>query len=162
MDQSRTTVGQKIAQTVREIERRHMRHRRDWVAVFLNEETVVIAVHGILTAAESAIADTSAELREFQQRLFANIALVQRIESLSGMGVLDTTVELDPTTGDLALLFRTDTAGAGFPALARPGRNSSRLDRHRLSGPMAGPAAPNQPDVSSGDDRPRLDNRSSR
>ena len=53
MAQCQVTIGQKIAWAARTFEKRRTKHGRKWVAVFLNEATIVIALHGSLTAAET-------------------------------------------------------------------------------------------------------------
>src|SRR5437870_4806365 len=75
MDQSNRTMGQRIAQAARTFEQRRTRHGRKWVTVFLNEDTMVITLHGSLTSAEKALAKSpagAAQVREFHQQLFAN------------------------------------------------------------------------------------------
>jgi hypothetical protein len=123
MDANRMTVGQRIARAVRGFERRRTRHGREWAAVFLNEETVTIALHGLLTDAERLRVGNPAGRDRFaadQLRLFAGTDPRLTIASVCGMSVRAPTVEIQPATGGLVLLFTTDTAGAEFPLA--PGR----------------------------------------
>ncbi|OWK39823.1 Na-translocating system protein MpsC family protein [Fimbriiglobus ruber] len=111
-------LGQRIAQVVRDFEQRCTHHGREWVAAFLNEETVVIALHGYLTEQENTLAGNETGFTWVTKSLgrrFANTDLAQKIERTYGMRVLDTTVEVEPTTGGVVLLFTTDTAGTDFP-----------------------------------------------
>ena len=119
MDQS-----QKIARAARAFEKRRTKHGRKWVAVFMNEDTIVIALHGSLTAAEKALAQSlagAAQVREFHRQLFANASatLLRKIKSITGMEVRDTTAEIEPTTGSVVQVFTTDTVGEDF--LLAPG-----------------------------------------
>jgi len=92
VDLSQRTIGQRIAQAARAFEKRRTKHGRRWVAVFMNEDTIVIALHGCLTAAEKAAAQSpagAAEVREFHRQLFANAAflLMRKIKSITGYNV---------------------------------------------------------------------------
>jgi uncharacterized protein YbcI len=123
MDRSQRTIGQRIAQAARDFEQLRTGSGREWVAVFLNEATIVIALHGSLTDAERALVGNPAgraKVLEQQQQLFAGAVLFRKIRSISGMVVLNSTVEIGPTTTGLVLLFTTDTAGMDFPL--SPGR----------------------------------------
>ena len=90
MDQSQGTISQQIALAVRAFETRRTKHSREWVAVFMNEDTIVIALHGYLTAAEMALAQTPAgavQVRESHRQLFTNVSatLLRKIKSIAGM-----------------------------------------------------------------------------
>jgi uncharacterized protein YbcI len=76
MNLTQVTLGHRIADAVRDFEERLTHHGREWIAVFLNEATVVIAVHGSLTAAESALAGNPtgyAQLLKSQRRLVSGL-----------------------------------------------------------------------------------------
>ncbi|WP_171470581.1 Na-translocating system protein MpsC family protein [Frigoriglobus tundricola] len=128
MDLSQRTVGQRIARLVRDFEQRHTQHGREWWAVFLNEETIVIALHGSLSKAECTSMGSCVQVAQHLRRLFADTALVRSIKSASGMVVRDTIVEIAPATGGVVLLLTTDTAGTEFPpATGRPARRPGRV-----------------------------------
>ena len=131
MDPSQVTGGQRIARAVRDFEHRHTQYGREWVAVFLNEETIVIALHGSLSDAERAPMGDPAgccQVSEHLRRLFAGTALLQTIRGASGMVVRNTTVEIEPATGGVVLLYTPDTAGTKFPhATGRPARRPGRV-----------------------------------
>jgi uncharacterized protein YbcI len=121
VDQLQRTIGQRIAWAARAFEKRCTKHGRKWVAVFMYEDTIVIALHGSLTAAENALAQSPAGVacvREFHRRLFTNASagLLQKIKSITGMKVRDTTAEIEPTTGSVVQVFTTDTIGESFCA----------------------------------------------
>ena len=81
MDQSQGTIGQKIARAARAFEQRRTKHGRKWVAVFMNEDTITIALHGSLTAAEKGLAQSPAgasQVREFHRQLFTNVSAALR------------------------------------------------------------------------------------
>jgi Na+-translocating membrane potential-generating system (MpsC) len=86
----------------------------------MNEETIVIALHGSLTGAEKALAQCAAgaaEVQEFHRQLFADVSalLLRKIKSITRMDVRHTSTEIDPTTGSVVHLFTTDTVGEDFP-----------------------------------------------
>jgi uncharacterized protein YbcI len=117
---SQLTTGEKIAQAADAFESRRTKHARKWVAVFMNQETIVIALHGSLTVAEKAHAQSAAgaaETQEFHRRLFTDFSaiLCRKIKDLTGMEVRHTTVEIEPTTGSIVRLFTTNTAGEDIP-----------------------------------------------
>ena len=89
----------------------------------MNEDTIVIALHGPLTVAEKALARSpagAAQVRDFHRRLFADgsAPLHRSIKSISGMEVRGTEAEIVLATGSVVQLFTTATAGKDFlPAL---------------------------------------------
>ena len=119
MDQSKLTMGQRIAQAASAYEQRRTRQRRKWETVFLNEDTMVIVLHGSLTSAEKALTQSpagAAQVREFHRQLFANASdsLLRTIKRITGMKVCDTTAEVETTSGSVAQVFTTDTAAQQF------------------------------------------------
>ena len=78
------TIGQRIARAARAFEKRQTKHGRKWVAVLTNEDTIVIALHGPLTAPEKALAQSpagAAQVREFHRRMFTDASAVLRREN---------------------------------------------------------------------------------
>jgi uncharacterized protein YbcI len=133
MDPSQGTIGEKVGRAARAFEKLRTKHGRNWVAVFMNEDAVVIALHGSLTAAEKTLAQSpagAAQVWEFHRDLFADVSatLFQKIKSITGMIVRDVIAEIEPTTGGVVQLFTTDTVGEEF--LLAPGRTA----RIRASG----------------------------
>ena len=85
----------------------------------MNEDTIVIALHGSLTAQEKALAQSpagAAQVLEFHRQLFANASgpLFQEIKSITGMEVRDTTVEIEKKTGSVVQIFTTNTVAEEF------------------------------------------------
>jgi uncharacterized protein YbcI len=134
---SQLTIGERIAQAAHAFELRRTKNAREWIAVFMNEDTIVIALHGSLTAAEKALAQSpagAAQVREFHRQMFTNASavLLQKIKNITGMEVRDTTVEIEPTTGHVVQIFTTDTVREEFLcALGGPNvRNRHSKTRH--------------------------------
>jgi uncharacterized protein YbcI len=134
--QPQLTIGERTARATHAFELRRTKHARKWVAVFMNEETIVIALHGSLTGAEKALAQSAAgaaEVQEFHRQLFADVSalLLRKIKGITGMNVRHTSAEIDSTTGSVVHLFTTDTEGedfprapSGFAATSTPGTGS--------------------------------------
>ncbi len=113
MDQSQETVGQKIARAARDSEGRQTAHGREWAAVFMNEDTIVIALYGRLTDAEKTLVRSpagAAQVREFHRQLFASATetLAQQIRRVTGMEIRDKTADIDPLTGEIRWRTRSD------------------------------------------------------
>jgi len=120
MNQPQLTIGERIARAAHAFELRRTKHGRKWAAIFMNEKTIVIALHGSLTDAEKALAQNAAgvaEVQEFHRQLFADVSalLLRKIKSITGMDVRHSSGEIDSTTGRVVHLFTTDTVGENFP-----------------------------------------------
>ena len=114
MHRSQRTISQRVAQAAHAFELRQTKHARKWVAVFMNEDTIVIALHASLTVAEKALTQSpagAAQVREFHRQLFTNVSasLFRTIKSITGLEVRETTAEIEPTTGNVVQVFTTDT-----------------------------------------------------
>lgn len=167
MDQFQGTIGQKIAQAAGAFEQWRTRQRREWIAVLMNEETIVIALHGCLTASEKALAGNpagAAELRDSQRRLFSHDAdaFVQKIKVITGMHIRSTTVDIDPTIDSVVQNFTTDTSLASFlspagdPTATRtPRANDSGLVRRAALGQAETRMAPAAQPIKPADRHPR-------
>ena len=125
----------------------------------MNEDTIVIALHGSLTAAEKALAQSpagAARVREFHRQMFTDAPAVlhRKIKSITGMEVRDTTAEVEPKTGHVVLIFTTDTVG--MPAkteaeiAASPSRRRGFPDISRCSLAAPPPTLPTPPAPSPG------------
>ena len=153
MHQSRGNIGQTIARAARACEERRTKHGREWVAVFLNEDTIVIALHGTLTAAEKTLARSpagAAQVRDYHRRLFADApaTLRRKIKSVTGMEVRDTTAEVEPATGSVVHLLTTDAVGEEYPPASCGPAKSRVPDMICSAGTKVVPAAESiQPDV---------------
>jgi uncharacterized protein YbcI len=113
-DHSSSTVAEQIARAAGAFENWRTKLGREWVVVFLNEDTVAIALHGSLTVAEKSLAQSSAgsaQVREFHEQLFINdsTSLFREIKRITRMDVRDVTAEIDLSAGSVVQIFTTDT-----------------------------------------------------
>jgi uncharacterized protein YbcI len=84
------------------------------VSVVLSEDTLVVTLHGALSPAEQAMAQSpagAAKMQEFHRQLFHNASdtLRQEIKRITGMDVREATAELEPKTGALVQVFTSGT-----------------------------------------------------
>jgi len=84
------------------------------VAVVLSGDTLLITLHGALSPAEKALAQSpegAAQVQEFHRQLFANSAdeLRQEIKRITGVEVREATAEVETTTGTVVQAFTTGT-----------------------------------------------------
>src|SRR5438105_6156555 len=109
------TIAKQIGQAAMAFERRRTGHTPQWVTVVLSEGTLVITLHGALTPAEQALAQSpagAAQVQEFHKQLFNNSAdsLRQEIKRITGVEVREAAAELETTTGSAVQVFTTGTA----------------------------------------------------
>ncbi len=129
MSQPGSTCARQIAEAAAAFERRRTGHGPESVGVVLNGDTLVITLHGTLSLAERALAQTPAgadELQEFHRRLVVTSSkpLRDEIRRISGAEVSPATAEgavLLLVTGTLVLMFLLDRE---VPADAWSGRVS--------------------------------------
>ncbi len=84
------------------------------MAVVLSGDTLVITLHGALSPAEKALAQSpegAAQVQEFHRQLFTNSAdeLRQEIKRITGVEVREATAEVETTTGTVVQVFTTGT-----------------------------------------------------
>lgn len=108
------SVAQQIAKAAGEFELRRTGHTPQSVAVILSENTLVITLHGALSAAEKALAQSptgAAQVQEFHRQLFIDSAdsLRQEIKRITGVEVREATAEVEPTSGTVVQVFTTGT-----------------------------------------------------
>ncbi len=75
---------------------------------------MVITLHGVLSPAEKALAQTAAgsqQIQEYHRQLFASSAdsLRQEIKRITGVDVREATAEVESTTGTVVQVFTTGT-----------------------------------------------------
>jgi uncharacterized protein YbcI len=104
MNQSETTRAQQIALAARAFERRRTGQAPESVNVVLNEDTLVITLHGALSPAEKVLAKTpegAAQVREYHRRLFDSScdSLRREIKKITGVEVREASVEVETTAG---------------------------------------------------------------
>ena len=108
------SVAHQIAQVASAFEQRRTGRTPRSVAVILSENTLVITLHGALTPAEQALAQSpggAAQVQEFHRQLFNDSAdaLRQEIKRITGVEVREATAEVEPTSGTVVQAFTTGT-----------------------------------------------------
>jgi uncharacterized protein YbcI len=114
MKQSHSTRAQQIAQAASAFEQRLTGHLPRSVTVVLSEDTLVITLHGALSPAEKALAQSpagAAQVQEFHRQLFNSSfdSLRQEIKRITGVEVREATAEIETTTGTVVKAFTTGT-----------------------------------------------------
>jgi uncharacterized protein YbcI len=114
MNKTIATKAERIAQAAMAFERRRTGHAPQSVTVVLSENTLVITLHGALTAGERTLAQTpagAAKVQEFHRQLFLDSAdtLRQEIKRITGVEVRQATTEVEPTTGTVVQAFTSGT-----------------------------------------------------
>jgi uncharacterized protein YbcI len=110
MEKPASSMAQQIAQAANAFERQRTGHAPQSMAVVLNEDTLVITLHGALSPAEKALAQSpagAAQVQEFHRQLFSDSAdsLRQDIERITGVAVRGATGEVEPVLGTMVQVF---------------------------------------------------------
>jgi uncharacterized protein YbcI len=89
-------------------------HEPKSVAVVLSGDTLPVTLHGALSPAEKALAqspDGAARVQEFHRQLFTNSAdtLRQEIKRITGVEVREATAEVETTTGTVVQVYTSGT-----------------------------------------------------
>ena len=114
MKQSESTMARQVAQAASAFQQQRTGLAPKAVTVVLSQDTLVITLHGALSPAEKAMADSpegAAKVQEFHRQLFTNSAepLRQEIKRITGVDVREATAEVEPTTGTVVQVFTTGT-----------------------------------------------------
>ncbi len=114
MDKSNLTMAQQIAEAASAFQQMRTGRGPDSVSVNLSEKTLVITLHGTLSPAERAVAQTpagAALVQDFHRQLFADSAYSMRreIKRITGVGVREATAEVETKTGTVEDVFTTGT-----------------------------------------------------
>jgi uncharacterized protein YbcI len=114
MNNSNATMAKQLAEAACAFEKRRTGHAPRSVTVVLSENTLVITLHGALSPAEQALAQSPAgavQVQEFHRQLFANSAAELRLEikRITGVEVREATAEVEATTGTMVQVFTTGT-----------------------------------------------------
>ena len=110
MVQPDLTMAQQIARAAVTFERQRTGHAPGSVTVVLSGDTLVITLHGALSPAEKALAQSPAgagQVQEFHRQLFANSSdwLRQEIKRIAGVEVREATAEVETATGTVVQVF---------------------------------------------------------
>ncbi len=114
MEKFDPSVAQQIAQAAIAFQQQRTGHEPKSVAVILSGDTLLITLHGALSSAEKALAQSpegAAQVQEFHKQLFDNTAdsLRQEIKRITGVEVREATAQVETTTGTVVQVFTTGT-----------------------------------------------------
>jgi uncharacterized protein YbcI len=114
VNKSISTMAQQIAQAASAFEQRVTGHAPKSVTVVMCDNTMVITLHGALSPAEKALAQSpegAARVQEFHRQLFTNSfdALRLEIKGITGVDVREASAEVETTTGTVVKAFATGT-----------------------------------------------------
>ncbi|HEX4056081.1 MAG TPA: DUF2294 domain-containing protein [Tepidisphaeraceae bacterium] len=114
MYHSTQTMAQQIAHAATAFQQQRTGHEPKSVSVVLSGDTLVVTLHGALSPAEQAMAQSpegAAKVQEFHRQLFHNASdkLRQEIKRITGMEVREATAEVEPKTGALVEVFTSGT-----------------------------------------------------
>jgi uncharacterized protein YbcI len=108
------SVAQQIAQAAIAFQQQRTGHEPKSVAVVLSGDTLLITLHGALSPAEQALAQSpegAARVQEFHRQLFTDSAdeLREEIKRITGVEVREAAGEVEPTSGTVVQVFTTGT-----------------------------------------------------
>src|SRR5881394_2341411 len=115
MSLSEQSMCEQVARASSALHEEHTGHAPASVSVVLNNETLVITLHGALTQAETALAASpagAAQVQEFHRQLFATSSesLRQEIKRITGVSVRGTAAQIETTAAAaLVQVFTTGT-----------------------------------------------------
>jgi len=114
MDNSNSTMAERIAQAAIAFELQRTGHRPQSAKAVLSEDTLVITLQGALSPAEKVLAQSpqgGAQVQAFHRQLFnsSSHSLRQEIEKITGVKVRETTAEVETTTGAVLHTFTSGT-----------------------------------------------------
>jgi uncharacterized protein YbcI len=129
MDKPKPTMAQQVAQAASAYQLQRTGHAPKAVTVVLSGDTLVITLHGVLSPAERAMAESpegAAKVQDFHRQLFTNSAepLREEIRRITGVNVREAAAEVEPSTGTVVQVFTTGTMvqvfllAQGIPAAA--------------------------------------------
>jgi uncharacterized protein YbcI len=107
-------MAQRIAEAATTFQQQRTGHAPKSVSVVLSGDTLVVTLHGALSPAEQAMAQSpqgAAKVQEFHRQLFHNASetLRQEIKRITGMDVREATAEVEPMSGAVVQVFTTGT-----------------------------------------------------
>jgi uncharacterized protein YbcI len=114
MCDAKQTIAKQIAQAATVFQQQRTGRPPTSVSVVLGGDTLVITLHGALSPAEQAMAQSpqgAAKVQEFHQQLFLDTSdtLRKEIKRITGMDVRETIAEVDPKTGAVVHVFTSGT-----------------------------------------------------
>jgi len=114
MTPSDSTMAQRVATTASDFQLQRTGRSPQSVGVALNDNTLVVTLHGALTPAEHALAKSAAgaaQVQDFHRQLFADACqpLCDEIGKITGVEVREATAEVGTRTGSLVHVFTSGT-----------------------------------------------------
>jgi uncharacterized protein YbcI len=114
MEKLEPSAAQQIAQAAIAFQKQRTGLDPQSVAVVLSGNTLLITLHGALSPAEKAMAQSEAgavQVQEFHRQLFANSAdeLREAIRRITGVEVCEAAAEVEPKTGTVVQVFTSGT-----------------------------------------------------
>jgi uncharacterized protein YbcI len=114
MSHTMQTMAEQIAQAATAFQQQRTGHEPKSVSVVLSGDTLVVTLHGALSPAEQAMAQSpagAAKVQEFHRQLFHNASdtLREQIKRITGMDVREATAEVEPASGALVQVFTSGT-----------------------------------------------------
>ena len=114
MNNSNPTMAQQVARAASAFQQQRTGHVPKSVTVVLNQDTLVVTLHGALSPAEKALAKSptgAAQLQEFHRQLFnsSSKSWQQEIKKITGVAVREATTEVETTKGTVVQVFTTGT-----------------------------------------------------
>jgi len=107
-------MARQIAIAAAAFQQQRTGHEPASVSVVLSGDTLVITLHGALSPAEQAMAQSpegAAKLQDYHRQLFLNTSetLRKEIKRITGMDVRKATAEVEPKTGAVVQVFTSGT-----------------------------------------------------
>ena len=114
MPHSHQTMAERIAQAAATFQQKRTGRAPTSVSVVLDGDTLVVTLHGALSPAEHAMAQTSegaVKVQEFHRQLFlsASDTLRKEIKRITGKDVREATAEIEPSSGTVVQTFTSGT-----------------------------------------------------
>ena len=114
MDKSNSIMAKQVAMAACDFEHQRTGNLPKSVTVVLSEDTLVITLHGALSPAEQALAQSpagAAQVQELHRQLFndASDSMRQEIKRITGVEVREAVVEVDTTTGTVVKALTNGT-----------------------------------------------------
>src|SRR6202790_5210212 len=102
MDKPELSMAKQVAEAASAFQRQRTGHAPKAVTVVLSQDTLVITLHGVLSPAETALAESpegAAKVQEFHRQCFASSAepLRQEIKRITGVDVREAGAEVEPS-----------------------------------------------------------------
>ena len=114
MDPALQTMASRIAHAATACQQERTGHEPKSVSVVLTGDTLVVTLHGALSLAEQAMAQSAegaAKVQEFHRQLCRNGSdpLREKIKEITGMDVREASAEVEPKSGAVAQVFTGGT-----------------------------------------------------